>query len=137
MWKLTLLPILGALAFVLLYGAAGVGRETERKLHDLRNPDSCVKCHPREDMTSLRQAEPGLCLACHEDELNHGFSHPLGVAVVRNGDPGLPLADGRLSCSTCHDPHDKTDHDALLRRTGNALCAPCHRDQAGGEGHAR
>ncbi|MHC4779310.1 MAG: cytochrome c3 family protein [Planctomycetota bacterium] len=131
--KLAILPILAAIGFVIVYGAGGVGRDTKPKIHSLRNPAACAECHPGEDMTSLKGPEADLCYRCH-DNVTHGISHPVGVKAKVNTDPALWMLDGKVACSTCHDPHGKTGHEALLRRTGNALCEPCHPEHVGKHG---
>jgi len=66
-------------------------------------------------------------------------SHPVGVqypsarpdyhpaAAVTAG--GLPLPDGRIQCTTCHDPHNTRGYDGFLRISNqrSALCLACHR----------
>lgn len=129
--KLSILPVLGLLGFVLLYGAGGVGRDTSQRIHSLRNAAACTECHPEGDAKSLNEKEPGLCLRCHPDLMNHGVTHPLFMKVETCTDPALWLQDGEMTCSTCHDPHGKTPHPGLMRRTGNARCLPCHPDKGG------
>jgi predicted CXXCH cytochrome family protein len=127
--KLSILPVLAGIGFVLLHGAAGIGRDTSKKIHDLRNPASCAHCHPAGDHDTLIWPDPVMCLRCHEEEIMHGMSHPVGIPVTVNTDPALLLLAGKMVCSTCHDPHGKTRHPNLLRRTGLGLCMPCHPEQ--------
>ncbi|MCB9839028.1 MAG: hypothetical protein H6813_06790 [Phycisphaeraceae bacterium] len=75
------------------------------------------------------------CNGCHKVKAD--FSHPVGVQLKPGMRTELPLANGRVSCLTCHDGDQsasharaRTEHSPMLR--GNlapaALCVSCHRD---------
>lgn len=75
------------------------------------------------------------CTTCHTFDAT--LSHPVGVAPAMPVPAGLPLLDGRIACTTCH---DEAEHDAGTSRGGGMLrggqgvtelCAACH---AEGEG---
>ncbi len=67
-------------------------------------------------------------------------SHPLGVrypAVDEDLQPraaveaaGLKLPNGRIQCTTCHDPHNTHRHAGMLRISDerSRLCLTCHRN---------
>ena len=57
------------------------------------------------------EPQPGLCYICHED-LAEQYNYLHG-----------PVTGGY--CSACHNPH-KSEHEKLLRYTGEALCYYCH-----------
>jgi predicted CXXCH cytochrome family protein len=97
--------------------------------------EECGRCH-------LRAARPGtflradafrrdvntLCCACHERERT-GVGHRVGMHPSMRLPEDLPAGpDGRLTCATCHDPHDADGrHPHLLRREpGEAFCSACH-----------
>lgn len=72
---------------------------------------SCSACHvarPEDgaapDQSRLRLPPAAACLTCHTGLPHHGAAEHIG----RPGDPawGLPLADGRVTCFTCHNVHD-------------------------------
>ena len=99
----------------------------------------CVLCHvgdPRKNKENLALVAPEkeLCMDCHSD-LEETLSHPIGVfpgrAVIP---PDMPLADGKLTCSTCHDIHMPYKNafglpTHFLRRSvrGRRFCAICHK----------
>ena len=116
-----------ALAFVILYGQFGVGRDMTPRIHDLRNGAACIECHQGPETTTDVAAEPEGCYRCHpetrEQAKNH---HPIDLPVTNLRDKKLTLRDGKMNCSTCHDPHGKTRYALLLRRPGNLLCTACH-----------
>lgn len=66
-------------------------------------------------------------------------SHPVGTRYP-DGAPkyassgavtavGLPLPDGRIQCTTCHDPHNTQRHSGMLVTSNerSRLCLACHR----------
>ena len=64
------------------------------------------------------------CLNCHKAHL-----HPLNVIPTK---PGITiprefptLSDGRITCSSCHEPHG-SDFYFHLRKPEQQLCASCH-----------
>lgn len=67
-------------------------------------------------------------------------SHPLGIRYPVNNprfhpaqavtaDGRIKLPDGRLQCTTCHDPHNRGGYAGLLVKSNrrSALCLSCHR----------
>ena len=66
-------------------------------------------------------------------------SHPLGIRLPEGDETynapewveaaGLPLTDGRIQCTTCHDAHNTGRHSGMLRisNQGSRLCLTCHR----------
>ncbi|MHC4785770.1 MAG: cytochrome c3 family protein [Planctomycetota bacterium] len=85
---------------------------------------------------SSAPAGPGFtisdCGNCHL--IDPGFSHPVDVVPSMAVPPHLPLAGGRITCTTCHEEGSarhrsaRIQHGALLRSpaTTPALCAECH-----------
>lgn len=110
-------------------GAGTVQRTPERNEPVRPLPDSkkdCSLCHvlfedraPKE----LRQTLSRLCLDCHGDRGAPG-DHRVGVAPARDV-KGLPLASGKMTCITCHDPHSNANA-AMLRMPAAGLCLVCH-----------
>ena len=66
-------------------------------------------------------------------------SHPVGITYPAAAEgynapaaldaSNLPLDDGRIQCTTCHDAHNTYRHPHLLRMSneGSRLCLTCHR----------
>ena len=96
----------------------------------------CEACHTADAATlhadpaaARRLLAPDLearCAGCHGDE---GPSHETGIPPKSPPPPGLPLADGRISCATCHYMHGESntfgDFVRLDNRRGG-LCLTCH-----------
>ena len=72
-------------------------------------PDRCGLCleETRSRLGSIALgAVDALCLSCHDGRLARREPHPIGRVFTRKDlvlPPTWPLADGRLSCATCHD----------------------------------
>jgi DmsE family decaheme c-type cytochrome len=92
--------------------------------HDSRNV-SCVTCHSVHEPvgpSQLRAAnEFQLCDSCHQDKT---------AKLDRSGH--MPLREGKMECTTCHNPHGSTN--VRLLRVGDSIgdtCTSCHADKRG------
>ena len=88
---------------------------------DCHNPHATTKLHLRQaaDVGLLRTLDDAsrLCVECHH-EVAATFTYP----------SHHPVAEGALSCLSCHDPHG----DQRVGLGGpNQVCAGCHQDLAG------
>jgi predicted CXXCH cytochrome family protein len=72
------------------------------------------------------------CNRCHQPD---SFSHPVNIVPSMHVPGALPLTDGRIACTTCHDDSGaqahaqaRRNHTSLLRgqARGPAFCAQCH-----------
>ena len=86
---------------------------------------SCIRCHsihqPATDDTLLRKREVETCRQCHKSQVQklQRSSH-------------MPLEEGALECSSCHNPHGTAG--VKLLKTGstvNQTCERCHADKRG------
>ena len=93
--------------------------------HDSRNL-SCVTCHsvhaPKSSQAQLKAvAEVDLCATCHRTQA-------LKVKRVSH----MPVQEGKMQCSSCHNPHGSTNVKNL--RVGNWVnesCVSCHTEKRG------
>ena len=100
--------------------------------HDQRGV-SCLTCHSVHSAVGPKQmkakTEPELCATCHRNIVNklNRFNH-------------MPVREGKMACSSCHNPHGSTN--VKLLKTGTTVdeaCASCHaarieqRSDAGGK----
>jgi predicted CXXCH cytochrome family protein len=103
--------------------------------HDFSNAE-CPKCHvdasenPKVLVTSVTQ----LCLPCHKKKVRRS-PHPVDVRPELVRVPAdLPLSNGKITCNTCHNVHDKERTSVFggksyfLRRAaaGREFCVACH-----------
>lgn len=89
---------------------------------------ACNDCHIVDDKTggmALKASLSQLCLECHADRRNPG-EHRVDMVPSMKVDK-LPLdKDGKITCATCHDPHEKSGYPMLLRDAPADLCEKCH-----------
>lgn len=92
--------------------------------HDQRNV-GCVTCHSVHASKGPKQlaaaSEPELCATCHRNVTSkqHRFNH-------------MPVREGKLQCSSCHNVHGSTN--VKLLKTGTTVdesCTSCHAEKRG------
>jgi DmsE family decaheme c-type cytochrome len=93
-------------------------------LHERRGV-SCLGCHSvhsfRSERAQLKTAfEPETCYTCHTNIRNKQMrvSHH-------------PIREGRMSCASCHDPHDGTRAKMVKGESVNETCYTCHAEKRG------
>jgi DmsE family decaheme c-type cytochrome len=93
--------------------------------HDSRNL-SCVTCHSVHDPKSARAqlkttSVTATCQTCHKQQ-----------AMKLQRSAHMPVREGKMECSTCHNPHGSTNVKQL--RVGqwvNESCVSCHTEKRG------
>ncbi len=99
----------------------------EGSTHEARNL-SCTTCHsvhnPRSFERQLVKAtETQLCATCHR----------LQVVKTERAVAHMPVREGKLSCSSCHNPHGSIANVKALK-VGNSVnesCTSCHAEMRG------
>jgi hypothetical protein len=132
-------PVLAAVTATLMVGMAP-GQSTPPNPH--WDASGCGACHGERAPApiQLREAE-ALCASCHDVESVSQHIHPVGVPLGRLEEPilesGVPLADGKLGCASCHNlviqclgDIDARSSNRLFLRSGGgdieASCFVCH-----------
>lgn len=93
--------------------------------HDARNI-SCTTCHSvhgaKSANASLKQAsEMDNCATCHKQQA-------LKVTRAQH----MPLVEGKMTCSSCHNPHGSTNVKQLkVGNWVNESCVSCHAEKRG------
>jgi predicted CXXCH cytochrome family protein len=101
-----------------------------RSIHDWKGGASlCQACHVRDDPApALIRGEPvALCRGCHSQA--HGGNHPVSVAV-KGPTGGLPTWQGRVACTSCHDPHAIRVNRGFWAEP-TEMCLRCHQRHSG------
>ena len=92
--------------------------------HD-RNDVACTNCHVlmerRSDKAMLSRG--GVVQTCAQ-------CHPIKRAQVARLEH-MPLPEGKMSCTDCHNPHGSTTPAMLVKDSPNAVCYTCHADKRG------
>jgi DmsE family decaheme c-type cytochrome len=97
----------------------------EGSTHDARKL-SCSTCHSvhkfKSEHAQLKTVrEMDTCRDCHRDKV---------AKIDRSGH--MPLREGKMECSTCHNPHGATNVKQLRKGDSVAeLCTSCHADKRG------
>lgn len=112
----------------LFLGHAEASDAAKRKTFKL--PESkrdCSRCHisyeEGAEKILLTKSVTELCQGCHPDRMaqnEHAVNIIPSIRVKQ-----LPLTEGKLTCITCHDPHQNI-HGSLLRMPASELCMACH-----------
>jgi len=92
--------------------------------HDARDV-SCVTCHsiksPKSQRAQLKAPDQlTLCKQCH----------PVFVAQQMNWSH-MPVREGKLQCTSCHNPHGTITEKLIPDDSVNELCYRCHMDKRG------
>lgn len=105
----------------------------------------CLSCHDgtvARDVYAGMHAMAGAELAAAGVAPGHArlTNHPVGIAYPRGerryhsaeaatADGRIKLPNGRIQCTTCHDPHNTQRHSGMLVMSNerSRLCLACHR----------
>jgi len=85
----------------------------------------CHGSHRMEGMGLVKKTDTELCLECHPDRMGSS-EHVVDVIPSMQDVGGLPLAEGKMTCVTCHDSHKNTIRK-MLRIPPGELCKSCHK----------
>lgn len=125
------------------------GTAKDQKTIAAEGTQMCIRCHDgtvakdtiggiaqgRSNLASSnRSGRPGFSTAGHGST-----DHPVGVpypktdkgykpTVVLESKNVVRVPDGRVECTSCHDPHNTAGHKDMLvmSNDGSALCLSCH-----------
>jgi len=92
--------------------------------HEARNV-ACTNCHALmhavSDRSSLSKATVlATCAQCHQQRASQQlrFSH-------------MPLGEGKMECTSCHNPHGSPNEKLLIASSVNEVCFTCHAEKRG------
>lgn len=92
--------------------------------HETRNL-ACTSCHQIMDKVSprnqlIKATEAETCTQCHKDRK---------AQLWRSSH--MPVREGKLNCTSCHNPHGTANEKLLKETTVNETCYTCHADKRG------
>jgi DmsE family decaheme c-type cytochrome len=92
--------------------------------HETRSV-ACTECHTIMRAVSRKanlktETEPETCFQCHKDRRAQMFrsSH-------------MPLREGKMVCTSCHNPHGTATESLLIESSINDNCYKCHAEKRG------
>ncbi len=93
-------------------------------MHARRNV-ACTSCHGIHEFKSVKaqlktKADSDTCFTCHKSERAKSLrtSHH-------------PVREGKMGCSSCHNPHDGSQPKMIKADSVNELCYTCHAEKRG------
>ena len=86
---------------------------------------ACTTCHQIMEKVSVKfqlakSTEPEVCFQCHKD-----------VRAKMVNSSHMPLMNGTIVCSSCHNPHGSATDKLLTEASVNETCYKCHADKRG------
>ncbi len=99
---------------------------------------ACVDCHqvkqeretllsaetrfnaPLTDVRGVKKEQPELCLQCHQ----------MRRAQLQRSSH-MPYREGKVTCTSCHNPHGTPNPKQLIQSTVNENCYSCHAERRG------
>ena len=86
---------------------------------------ACTNCHQVMEKVSVKfqlakSTEPEVCFQCHKD-----------VRAKMVNSSHMPLMNGSVVCSSCHNPHGSATDGLLREASVNETCYKCHADKRG------
>jgi len=83
---------------------------------------ACNDCHSihHGGEKLLKAAQPDICFSCHKD-----------IRTMVNKQSHHPIKEGRMSCTSCHNPHGGFGEKMIKADSVNDLCYECHAEKRG------
>ncbi len=99
---------------------------------------TCVDCHqvmqerktslvgeayfnaPLSEVNAVKKSQPELCLQCHQ----------MRRAQLQRSSH-MPFREGKVTCTSCHNPHGSPNPSLLIQATVNENCYSCHAERRG------
>ena len=107
-----------------------------------KNNGLCLKCHEKNSQSiwkgsSHEMSEIG-CIDCHTihgEEKAHGTRSCISCHVQKRTQmqrsSHVPLREGKVTCTSCHNPHGSMGPNMLRQSSTNENCYSCHAEKRG------
>ena len=76
---------------------------------------------PLTEHPGTKKPQPELCLQCHQ----------MRRAQLQRSSSTLPYREGKVTCTSCHNPHGSPNPSQLIQNTINENCYSCHAERRG------
>lgn len=81
---------------------------------------NCHKVHVATDAVRGKRTQAEVCFTCHKTQ-----------RVKLEKPSHHPVAEGKMACSDCHNPHGSTGPSLMKRASVNETCYTCHMEKRG------
>ena len=81
---------------------------------------SCHQVHTPHDTVRDRMTQTETCFSCHKEQ-----------RAQSNRASHHPILEGKVACSSCHNPHGSSGPKLLHKATVNETCYSCHAEKRG------
>jgi predicted CXXCH cytochrome family protein len=75
---------------------------------------------PLTEHVGIKETQPELCLQCHQ----------MRRAQLQRSSH-MPYREGKVTCTSCHNPHGSPNPSQLIQSTTNENCLSCHTERRG------
>jgi DmsE family decaheme c-type cytochrome len=82
--------------------------------------NDCHKVHVNRDKILVKATQPDACYTCHKTQ-----------RIDMNKPSHHPVAEGKMACSDCHNPHGSAGPKLMKRDSINDTCYTCHAEKRG------
>jgi predicted CXXCH cytochrome family protein len=107
--------------------AETAGEKKQRTFKVPHTMKDCRLCHLSHNVKKgtalLKKPVAELCIECHKDR-KWPHEHKVDIIPPLKAKK-LPLTDGKITCTTCHEVHENP-YGKLLRMPEHDLCIQCH-----------
>jgi len=93
--------------------------QVKQELHPTLSSDARFNA-PLTENKGVKKSQPELCLQCH----------PMRRAQLQRSSH-MPYREGKVTCTSCHNPHGSPNPSQLIQSTINENCLSCHTERRG------
>jgi len=93
--------------------------QVKQELHPTLSSDSRYNA-PLSENKGMKKPQPELCLQCHQ----------MRRAQLQRSSH-MPYREGKVTCTSCHNPHGTPNPKQLIQSTTNENCLSCHTERRG------
>jgi DmsE family decaheme c-type cytochrome len=93
--------------------------QVKQELHPTASSDARYNA-PLSENRGVKKPQPELCLQCHQ----------MRRAQLQRSSH-MPYREGKVTCTSCHNPHGTPNPKQLIQSTTNENCLSCHTERRG------